>query len=176
MVHTSCMFEHVFFSVMFTHHAVQSFAFHPLGVRRLGSRRADWLPSDAAVSLCTGRFGLWSLCQQREAGGNRPQGQKKGCSVGARRPLRPSIIAVYLCHYYQVTPFAQIFTDRPFPSQLPSLPFYSMEPAGQKGKTPPNCFELFFWYFARKGSLQLPGNILLRDSAIHFNVRQLNWF
>lgn len=81
-----------------------------------------------------------------------------------------------LSHYYQVAPFAQIFTDRPFPSQLPSLPFCSMEPAGQKGKTPPNCFELFFWYFARKGSLQLPGNILLRDSAIHFNVRQLNWF
>lgn len=138
------------FSVMFTHHAVQSFAFHPLGVWCLGSRRADWLPSDAAVSLCTGRFGLWSLCQQREAGGNRPQGQKKGCSVGARRPLRPSIIAVYLCHYYQVTPFAQIFTNRPFLSQLPSLPFYSMEPAGQKGKKASQLFWTSFLVLCQK--------------------------
>lgn len=130
---------------MFTHHAVQSFAFHPLGVRRLGSRRADWLPSDAAVSLCTGRFGLWSLCQQREAGGNRPQGQKKGCGVGARRPLRPSIIAVYLCHYYQVTPFARIFTDTDlFRLSSPPFLFTAWNLQDKREKSLPIVLNYFF--------------------------------
>lgn len=51
------------------------------GVRCLESSGADWLPSDAALGLCSRRSGLWCVCQQRKAGGNCPQGQSKGCAV-----------------------------------------------------------------------------------------------
>lgn len=46
------------------------------GVRRLESSGADRLSSDVALGLCSRRSGLWSVCQQSKAGGNRPQGQR----------------------------------------------------------------------------------------------------
>lgn len=54
---------------------------HSAGVRCLESSGGDWLPSDAALGLCARRSGLRSVCQQRKAGGNRPQGQSKGYAV-----------------------------------------------------------------------------------------------
>lgn len=54
---------------------------HSAGVRCLESSGGDWLPSDAALGLCARRPGLRSVCQQRKAGGNRPQGQSKGYAV-----------------------------------------------------------------------------------------------
>lgn len=52
------------------------------GIWCLESSREDWLPSDVTIGLCPGRSRLWFVCQQRKAGGNRPQGQKNWCRVG----------------------------------------------------------------------------------------------
>lgn len=54
---------------------------HSAGVRCFESSGGDWLPGDVALGLCARRSGLRSVCQQRKAGGNRPQGQSKGYAV-----------------------------------------------------------------------------------------------
>lgn len=107
MVHTSCINGVDRWSIwvcysMCLHITWCNICFHPSGIWCLESSWADWLPSDVTISLCPGRFGLWSLCQQRKAGGNRPQGQKKGCAVWIGYPSRPSILLIYHRHNYHI--------------------------------------------------------------------------
>lgn len=176
MVHTSCINgadkSNIWVCYSMCLHIMQcNICFHPSGIWCLESSWADWLPSDVTISLCAGRFGLWSLCQQRKAGGNRPQGQKKGCDVWIGYPLRPSILLIYPRHHYHI---ADIHWQTLYvPSSLSM--FSSLKPE-KKGLKLYSCFELFVWYCARKGSLLLPGNILSCSSGIQLNVRQLNWF
>lgn len=153
MVHTSCIFEHVFIFVGSCLHTTQcnvfvAFFFNPSGIGRLEGRRADWLPGDAALGLRPGRFGLWSLCQQREAGGNRPQGQNERM----RRWSRVSIKAVrHRCLSLSLlvnhTFFAPVFTDGAFMSHLPSLPVYSTEPAKEREKKDQSLTIVLNWFF-----------------------------
>lgn len=136
--------------------AVKLVCMHSSGVRCLESSGADWLPSDVTLGLCSRRSGLWSVCQQRKAGGNRPQGQSKGCAVRI------------LLFFRHIVIFVTHDRSNPKPSSDIFNPLSKFYPALSRTVI---SFEIVlilfsFWAHNKRKSLLLLSNILLCSFSV----------